>query len=206
MSGRTSPTAVSSAKSRSPSIDEENVLPPPKENPAADPYLVDWEEGDKENPRMWSTTYKALITFQLGMLAMSASLGSSIIAPAENAIASYLQISPEVNVLGVSLFVLGFAFGPMMWAPISEIWGRRFSLLPAMFCLGIFSIGTAVSQTAASIFVTRFFGGIFGSAPVSNVSAAMGDLYDPKARGIAITFYAVSAFAVILCLWKQLTC
>ncbi|KAL8650785.1 MAG: hypothetical protein Q9226_004998 [Calogaya cf. arnoldii] len=60
-----------------------------------------------------------------------------------------------------------------------------------MFCLGLFSIGTATSKTATAIFVTRFFGGLFGSAPVSNVSAALGDLWAPKARGTAVTFYAV---------------
>jgi hypothetical protein len=38
----------------------------------------------------------------------------------------------------------------------------------------IFSIGTAVSKNAASVLITRFFGGVFGSAPVSNVSAALG--------------------------------
>lgn len=65
-------------------------------------------------------------------------------------------------------------------------------MLPAMFCLGVFSIGTAVSKNAQSIFITRFFAGLFGSAPVSNVSAALGDIYEPKARGIAVTFYAVA--------------
>jgi sugar phosphate permease len=61
-----------------------------------------------------------------------------------------------------------------------------------MTCLGLFSIGTATSKTAASIFITRFFGGLFGSAPVSNVSAALGDLWSPKVRGTAITFYALA--------------
>ena len=61
-----------------------------------------------------------------------------------------------------------------------------------MFCLGLFSIGTATSKNAASILITRFFGGIFGSAPVSNVSAALGDVWAPKSRGVAVTFYAVA--------------
>ena len=65
-------------------------------------------------------------------------------------------------------------------------------MLPAMFCLGLFSIGTATGKNAATIFITRFLGGLFGSAPVSNVSAALGDLWDPKERGSAVTFYAVA--------------
>lgn len=155
-------------------------------------YLVDWDEDDQANPRNWSTGYKSWITFQLGMLALAASLGSSIIAPAENAISAYTGVSHEVAVLSISLYVLGFAFGPLCWAPVSEQFGRRWSLLPAMVCLGLFSIGTATSKNISSILVTRFFGGLFGSAPVSNVAAALGDVWTPRARGVAVTFYAVA--------------
>ena len=155
-------------------------------------YLVDWEPNDKANPHNWSTPYKSWITFQLGMLAMSASVGSSIISPAQDAIMAYTHVSAEVAVLPVSFYILGFAFGPLLWAPVSEVWGRKWSMEPAMFCLGLFSIGTATSTSAASIFITRFFGGVFGSAPVSNVSAALGDIWDPKARGTALTLYSVA--------------
>jgi MFS family permease len=65
-------------------------------------------------------------------------------------------------------------------------------MLPAVFALGLFSIGTAVGRNAHTIFITRFFAGLFGSAPVSNVSAALGDIWEPKARGTAVTFYAVA--------------
>ena len=163
-----------------------------KETDEKKAYLVEWESDDKENPRNWSTPYKSWITFQLGMLALAASLGSSIISPAEHAIMARYHISSEVAVLPVSFYILGFAFGPLLWAPVSEIWGRKWSMEPAMFCLGLFSIGTATSTDAASILVTRFFGGIFGSAPVSNVSAALGDIWAPRARGIAVTFYALA--------------
>ncbi|EMC96487.1 hypothetical protein BAUCODRAFT_476915 [Baudoinia panamericana UAMH 10762] len=154
-------------------------------------FKVEWEPGETTNPRNWSTLYKAFITFLLGMLALSASLGSSIIAPAEPFIASYLGVSEEVMVLTISLYVLGFALGPLLWAPVSETYGRKVSMLPPLFVLGLFSIGTATSKNIAAVLVTRFFGGVFGSAPVSNVGAALGDMYAAQARGIAVTFYAV---------------
>lgn len=65
-------------------------------------------------------------------------------------------------------------------------------MLPATFCLGLFSIGTATSENAASVFITRFFAGLFGSAPVSNVNAALGDIWSREARGYAVAFYAVA--------------
>lgn len=90
-----------------PPNDEENALPSKEqtEQNAKDPNIVHWEENDKENPRNWSTAYKSWITFQLGMLALAASLGTSIISPAENAIAEYAGVSSEVAVLAISLYM-----------------------------------------------------------------------------------------------------
>jgi MFS family permease len=65
-------------------------------------------------------------------------------------------------------------------------------MLPAMFFLGLVSIGTATSKNAAVIFITRFLGGVFGSAPVSNVSAALGDIWVPSERGLAVILYSIA--------------
>jgi hypothetical protein len=88
-----------------PPNDEENTLPlwDTKEK---DPNIVDWDgDTDSANPRNWSKGYKSWITFQLGMLALAASLGSSIIAPGENAISQYIGVSREVTVLTISLYM-----------------------------------------------------------------------------------------------------
>jgi hypothetical protein len=95
-------------------------------------FQVDWEENDPANPRNFSFWYKSWITFQLGMLALAASTASSIISPASDAISAHFNISSEVTVLNVSLYILGFAVGPLLWAPTSELWGRKWSIIPAM--------------------------------------------------------------------------
>lgn len=79
----------------------------------------------------------------------------------------------------------------MFWAPISEVYGRRWSMLPPVFILGLFSIGTARSKDIACVLITRFLGGVFGSAPISNVAAALGDIYAPQTRGTAMSLYAI---------------
>jgi hypothetical protein len=156
-----------------------------------DPYLSKWTENDPENPYNWSVGLRSWMTFQLGMLAMVGSLASSIISPASEQISKEFDLSSEVVILNVSLYVLGFIFGPCIWAPVSELWGRRWSLLPPMVGLFLFSIGSATSKTVTALFVTRFFAGIFGSAPVSNVTAALGDIWMPRVRGTATGLYAV---------------
>lgn len=94
--------------------DDENPPPPTaedaeieKEKEEGDPFLAKWEPDDKANPKNWTTAYRSWCTFQLGMLALSASLGSSIISPAEADIAAYTGISSEVAVLVISLYILG---------------------------------------------------------------------------------------------------
>jgi hypothetical protein len=67
--------------------------------------VVKWGRDDPDNPRNWALGYKIWITFQLGMLAMCGSLGSSIIAPAEEVIAEYVGVSSEVTVLMISLYM-----------------------------------------------------------------------------------------------------
>ncbi|GKZ66607.1 hypothetical protein AnigIFM50267_000472 [Aspergillus niger] len=128
--------------------------------PLSDPdFIVKFEKGDSDDPRNFGSWHKVYITCQLSMLTFVAALASSILSPGQSDIAEYTNISSEVAVLATSLYILG-----------------------------LFSIGTAVSKNAASIFITRFIGGIFGSAPISNANAALSDVYAPKERGIAVEF------------------
>lgn len=180
---------VSTVSAASGLLSRHGPVPPPV-NP--DPsFRVVFAPGDPGDPRNRSAARKAGCTLVLGLLAFTGSLGSSIVTPAEPLVAADLGMSREGTVLLLALFVLGFALGPLLWAPVSEAYGRRWSMLPAVVVLGVFSIGSARSRTPAALLVTRFFGGVFGSAPISNVSAALGDIYDPRTRGVAMAFYSL---------------
>lgn len=156
------------SESASASAEENGVRP----TPADAAFLTKWDANDPENPMNFSPMRKAWFVSQLSLLAFAGASGASITAPAEPTMSAFFDIGRETTVLTVSLFVLGFAFGPMLWGPLGEVYGRRVSMLPAMFILGLFSIGTAASTNPTALFITRFFGGLFGSAPVSNVAAA----------------------------------
>lgn len=69
------------------------------------PILVKWDENEPANPYNWPTLYKAFITLQLGMLAMAASVGSSIMAPADEKIQQVFHVGHEVSVLCISLYM-----------------------------------------------------------------------------------------------------
>lgn len=154
-------------------------------------FKVDCSDNDPLNPHNFSTLRKYWLTSQFALLAFVGSFGAAIISPAQGVIVDRFHISAEASVLTVSLFVLGYAVGPMVWAPIGEVYGRKISMIPPVFILGLFSIGTAVSNNAAAILVTRFFGGLFASAPNANASAAIGDFFDARSRGIPMSLMAL---------------
>lgn len=68
-------------------------------------YQVQFDDG--ENPKTFSPYYKAFLTWEMSMLAFVGSLGSSIMSPAQTELSEYLNVSKEVTVLSLSLFVLG---------------------------------------------------------------------------------------------------
>lgn len=101
---------------------EKQVSRQPTNKSQLEAFRVDWEENDPANPRNFPFPKKAFITVQLGLLAFAASVGSSITSPAEEAISAYANISAEVTVLTVSLYVLGFALGYVLTSSISSIY------------------------------------------------------------------------------------
>ncbi|KAK8084378.1 bicyclomycin resistance protein [Apiospora hydei] len=132
------------------------------------------------------------ITVCVGTLIVSYT--SAVFAPAlESAIAD-LKVDDEVGRLGTTLYVLGFAFGPVFWAPASELWGRKWPLTAAMLSGGAFIVGTAAARNIETLLVCRFFGGVCGASQLTVVPGVLSDLYDNRGRGVAITLYALCVF------------
>lgn len=125
---------------------------------------------------------------------MVSAFGSSIFSAATRVIGADYGVSAEVGLLGVSLYVLGFAFGPTLWAPLSELKGRRLPLVIATFGFSIFSIATATAKDLQTILICRFFGGFFGACPLAVVAAVFSDMFDNNTRGIAITLFSMAVF------------
>lgn len=79
-----------------------------------DPYVVVWIDQDPRNPMNYSQTTKWAITMMNGIAALAVSFASSAYSGGAREIIAQFDISQEVYVLGISLFVLGFAIGPLL--------------------------------------------------------------------------------------------
>ncbi|KAK7957676.1 hypothetical protein PG988_012524 [Apiospora saccharicola] len=155
--------------------------------------LVDFDgPGDPYHPLNWSTHKKVGTTLLYGLVTMTATWASSSYSAGTTEVAREFGVDQQVAVLGSSLFLLGFGLGPLVWAPLSEVYGRRLAVLTPMFIAICFSFGSAVAKDLQTLIVTRFFGAFFASAPVTNTGGVLGDLFTPDYRGIAMAGYAMA--------------
>ncbi|KAJ8071541.1 hypothetical protein OCU04_001855 [Sclerotinia nivalis] len=149
---------------------------------------------DPYRPLNWPFRKKLITTLVYGLFTMTSTWASSVYSPAIEQVATEFDVAPEVSLLGVSFLLLGFGFGPLLWAPLSEIYGRKAAVLTPVFISACFSFGSATAKDIQTLLLTRFFAGIFGSAPVTNTGGVLSDIWAPQSRGTAIVGYA---FAVV---------
>lgn len=76
------------------------------------------------------------------------------------------------------MFLLGYVFGPLFWGPGSELFGRRPIFLLTMSVYTLFHLGQALSQNIQTLLITRFFGGFFACAPLTNCGGMWHCVYE----------------------------
>ena len=122
------------------------------------------------------------------------SLNSAIFAPAIKSASKDFGVGSEVGTLGTTLYVLGFASGPMIWAPWSELRGRKWPLTISMLIGGIFTVASAAAKDIQTLIICRFFAGMCGASQLTVVPGVLADVYDNTYRGVSISLYALTVF------------
>ncbi|POR33124.1 Putative MFS-type transporter [Tolypocladium paradoxum] len=155
--------------------------------------LVDFDgKDDLYHPLNWPTHKKATTTMLYGLVTMTATWASSAYSAGTSDIAAEFHVGTQTATLGTTLFLFGFGLGPLLWAPLSEVYGRRPAVMAPMLVAVCFSFGSATAKDLQTLMLTRFFGAFFASAPVTNTGGVLGDLYSPAWRGIAMAGYAMA--------------
>ncbi|KAH6996032.1 major facilitator superfamily domain-containing protein [Ilyonectria sp. MPI-CAGE-AT-0026] len=161
--------------------------------PTSEDYLVDFDgAGDPYRPLNWPTHKKIITTLLYGLITMSATWASSSYSAGTEQIAKEFHVSTQVATLGTTLYLFGFGLGPLLWAPLSEVYGRRIPVLTPMFIAICFSFATATAKDLQTIMLTRFWGAFFASAPMTNTGGVLGDLFSPAWRGVALAGYSMA--------------
>lgn len=178
----------------------------------ADSFVVSWDgDDDPQNPKNWSELRKwatvtlvatiAFIPYVLlphnsrdaqkadGRIACSP-FASSLIAPPINLVMEEFHSTSNVlSTLVVTIFMLGFAAGPLVISPLSEQYGRNIVFISTVIMHLLFTIACALSTGINMLIVFRFLAGCFGSAPITIGGGTITDIMPQEKRGKAMAIF-----------------
>jgi DHA1 family multidrug resistance protein-like MFS transporter len=127
-------------------------------------------------------------------MVVNATFASSSPSGTLEGIAEHFHVSVEASGLVITLFLLGYCFGPLFWAPLSEFYGRRWIFYISFTLYLVFNFLCAFANNFGALLVGRFLTGTFASSPLSNVPAVLVDIWGPVERGNAMALFSMMTF------------
>lgn len=118
---------------------------------------------DPEHPRSWPARKKLINVTIIALMAILSPLASSMFTPGITQIAEDFGTSEQNVIATTTAFVITLGLGPLLWAPLSEDFGRRRLYT---WCFTVFTalqIVCAVSPTVEVLIAIRGLSGFFGS-------------------------------------------
>lgn len=154
-------------------------------------FEVDFEEG--EDPREWSFLLRAWMTFAISfstwiVVLYSTTYTSSI----PGLIEEFNVTSQTVATLGVTTYLLGLGFGSLIWAPVSELYGRRPVYIVCMFIFTLLILPACLATSLTEILVIRFFGALFGAALIANSAGTVVDISTEETRALVLSLWSIA--------------
>ncbi|UNI24815.1 hypothetical protein JDV02_010535 [Purpureocillium takamizusanense] len=152
-----------------------------------------WDgEDDLANPYNWPRWVKVFNCVLISSLTFVTPLASSMFAPGvPQLMAEFQSTSSELASFCVSVYVLGYATGPMLFAPLSELYGRVIVYHGCNVGFVAFLIACAKAPSLSALIAFRFLSGVFGSAPITNGGGTIADMIVQEKRGAAMASFAI---------------
>ncbi|KAF2848801.1 MFS multidrug transporter-like protein [Plenodomus tracheiphilus IPT5] len=155
--------------------------------------VVNFGPNDLDNPHNWPRFRKWLMVAAIIPIDLSVSWGASGFSPAAGDFAKDVGVSPQVAVLGLSMYILGLAFGPMTLAPLSEYYGRRPVYIVSYGIFLLLLLGTTYVESLGPFLILRVFSGYFASTTISNFGGTIADLFHHHDTGPAMSWFLWAA-------------
>ncbi|KAI3287978.1 hypothetical protein DTO002I6_7591 [Penicillium roqueforti] len=137
----------------------------PDPDPASDELLVEWKgPGDPACPFNWTLSKRWAITLLCSIGGMVTLISVFMLAPALGNIGDDLGISESEANMVVSIFVLAFAFGPMVLAPLAEVFGHRWVWILSSTWYILWNTVCGFAHTRGLLLAGRILSGLGASA------------------------------------------
>lgn len=121
-------------------------------------------------------------------------LGSSLFTPGvADVMIDFQSDNIYLAAFVVSVYVLGYCFGPLVIAPLSELYGRVPLYHMCNLLYTIFTVACAVAPGMASLVTFRFLAGVAGSCPLTLGAGSIADMVSPQNRGAAMGAWAMGS-------------
>ncbi len=148
-----------------------------------------------QNPQNWTQAKKFWVTFEICILTFSVYVGSAIYTAGIVDITQAFGVSQVAATLGLTLFVVGYALGPMLWSPMSEIpqIGRGPIYIGTLALFVVLQVPTALATNFGMLMAFRFITGFVGSPSLATGGASIADMYAPAKRTYGIAIWGVGA-------------
>ncbi|RDW72714.1 MFS transporter [Aspergillus mulundensis] len=158
-----------------------------------DAGIVAWDsQDDPANPMNFTQSRKWTLLGLVSAVTVISPLASSMFSPALEDLASDMDITNDTLLsFTVSIYLLGYTFGPMLLAPLSEIYGRRIVLSCANWFFVVWQIGCALAPNLASLIIFRLLAGAGGSGCITLGAGVIADLFPVHQRGLATSLWSL---------------
>ncbi|KAE8548214.1 hypothetical protein EYB25_010008 [Talaromyces marneffei] len=158
-----------------------------------DKGIVGWDsQSDPANPQNFAESRKWGLLALMSSMTLVSPLASSMFAPALTSAAADFHVT-NVTLLSfsVTIYLLGYTFGPLVLAPLSEIYGRRIVLSCANWFFVVWQIGCALSPNISALIVFRLLAGIGGSGCITLGAGVIADLFPMRERARATALWSM---------------
>jgi len=104
--------------------------------------------------------------------------GSAIYTSSEPQIMQKFGVGQSTASLGLSIYVIGYGVGPLIFSPLSEIpvFGRNVPYMVSFALFVILCVPMALVDNYAGLLVLRFLTGFMGSPCLATGAATMQDM------------------------------
>ncbi|KAJ5907223.1 uncharacterized protein N7473_004139 [Penicillium subrubescens] len=155
--------------------------------------VIGWDsQEDPQNPQNFAASKKWALLGLISAFTFISPLASSMFSPALVYMAAeFHETNETILSFTVSIFLVGYTFGPLLLAPLSEIYGRRVILSGANWFFVVWQIGCALSKNIETLIVCRLFAGIGGSACITLGAGVVADLFPTELRGRATSIWSL---------------
>ncbi|PRP74120.1 hypothetical protein PROFUN_06445 [Planoprotostelium fungivorum] len=160
-----------------------------------DPNIVTWDgSNDPNNPKNFALWYKWIITIIISIGQVCVYCASSIISTTNHQVEAEFGVGAEAATVGVTTFMFGLGFGPMLMSPLSEFLGRNIIYRASFIFFTAWCLGTALVPTYGGELALLFLAGFSGSAFVSVGGGTISDMFIKSQVGAPMSIYTLAPF------------